>query len=93
MKTLISVEKILELADKVSRHYDYMEKMDSEVRICGYGEGYQKEVHIFKVEDLLKIADVLGKKPNRVPETNRLEIVINDVHLFSICQEDTEEGK
>lgn len=85
-------QAILQMANKISRFYDDMAEADKMVQICGYGEGYQKEIHIYKTSDIFEIADIMHLTPNRDCSINRIEVVIKDVHFFSMYNEseDTE---
>ena len=85
-------QAILKMARQISRFYDEMAEANEMVQICGYGDNYQKEIHIYNMSDLLEIADIVGISPKRDDFLNRLEVVIKGVHFFSIFKEseDTE---
>ena len=82
-------EEVLEFANKVSAYYDYMAEMDKKIRICSYGKGYLKEVHIFTKEDLIELTKLFDVLPSRT-SPNRLEIVINDVHFFTVDKQEVD---
>jgi peptide methionine sulfoxide reductase MsrA len=67
-----------------------MADVDKKIQICGYGESYRKEIHVFNEEDVIKIAKTMKKDTHRVGE--RIEVYIKDVTIFSLVREseDTE---
>lgn len=86
MSETLTKEKILQIARTVSRFYDDMAKVDEMVQICGYGEGYQKQLHIYDEADLIKIADIMGLPPEKDFERERISVLIEDVIFFSVLE-------
>lgn len=85
-------QAILEMANKISRFYDDMAEANKMVRICGYGEGYRKGIHIFKSSDIFEIADIMNLTPILDCSSNIIEVVIKGVHFYS-SYDKSEESK
>jgi hypothetical protein len=79
-------QDIIKIANKVSRFYDDMAEFDEEIRVCGYGKYYRKELHIYRDTDLLEIAYVMGAKPKLNERKTTIEVMINGVCFFTLLK-------
>lgn len=75
-------EKILELVNKTQEYFDYMCKVDEELRVCNFGPGYEPEVHVYNTEDITKIAETMGVEVQK--SERMLTVEINNVVFFTM---------
>lgn len=73
-------ERILEITLKLKELYDFMEKVDAEVRTCAYGVGYEPTWHIYDAENFWEICKTLEMEPEL--ERDTYTIVVNTVRIF-----------
>lgn len=84
----ITKELVYEAIENTRQYYEYMALVDKTIRVCGYGEGYNPEIHIFRKETFLEICKVLEMDYKEIANTRRLEIVVNSVHIFTLKEKE-----
>lgn len=77
-------KRILAIAKKVKNFYDYMEGVDTEIEVCGYGHAYKPQVHIYSPKDIDEIAKIMGMEVKINTEMEHKELIIGGVKFFSI---------
>ena len=79
-------QEILALAKKTKDFYEYMGLVDNKVQICGYGEGYKPQIHIYKSSDIDKIGKKMKMEVKINPEMEHKELIIGGVLFFSLWE-------
>lgn len=93
--TGITKELVYEAIENTRQYYEYMALVDKTIGICGYGESYAPQIHIFRKETFLEVCKVLETDYKEIGNLRRLEIVVNGVHIFTLKEkeEDAEPRK
>ena len=89
---MITKEKALNLINHVKDYHRLMAEADKDISICGYGNPYTPELHIFYPEQFMELATVLGIVPtvkyrNDEAYPYSLNITVEGVHIFCLTKE------
>ena len=81
---MITSERLYEILVHVREHYEYMAKVDEELRICGYGSTYKPELHIYEPEEFRELCKLTGADVSYYPPTNSTHITVEGVKIFVV---------